>query len=289
MRGQQGGQRTGVYGTIFEDARAFAQALSSELSSRQTEALSIGDGVSLTLQRYGEVMGLDVPMTVRSNLTNPSGAEARAKAHLDAGGDVFGAFEGRWNGQWHNREASGAERNAGTFDHDWQRTGATREGGSILAQPVVMGAHDPSAPRPAAGGGAQTSGPTAAINAVDRESGIITGAVGVRDGAAERPHAGYFVNAQTLIWVARESADGPDILYSCFFEHRRPSAAGASSATTGSIPAGAYVIMGLQFRWQRPSSWRDGGAGPRAGALRFERLMGGLYTNPLSASRGMSP
>jgi hypothetical protein len=267
MRAQQTGTRTGTYGDIFEDAKAFAAQLQSMVTSHQAEAVQLASGVSLTLSAYGTLMGHPVASTIQTNLSNPKQAEDRAKAHIDAGGDVFGAFEGRWQGQWHNRAADGSDQNVGTFDHDWQATAPADAGSDILAQPVVMGAHDPSVAAPAHGSGAQTSRPDAAINAVDRQTGMITGAVGVSGGAAQRPHAGYFVDERTLIWVARESNDPDNVLYSCFFEHRRPDT--ASSGTSGTIPAGGYVIMGLQFRWSRASR-----------RATFERLMGGLYTTP---------
>jgi hypothetical protein len=286
LRGQQNGERTGTYGTIFEDAKAFASALAEQLKSRLGEKLPLSSQVTLSLREYGSMMGLSVPSTVKTNLENPTQGEARAKNHIKGGGDVFKAFEGRGRGQWNRRENDDSTHVDGTFDHDWQPTEPSQAGSQVLTQPVVMGGYDASQPARGANQGIQSGSPSAAVNAVDKDTGIITGAVGVNQGKAARPHAGYFVNDRTLIWVARENESSGGILYSCFFEHRRPSAAsagqgaqpgaagGSGGATAQAVPAGSYVIMGLQFIWNRSTQ-----------RLSVQRLMGGLYTTPPSQKK----
>jgi hypothetical protein len=162
-------------------------------------------------------------------LTDPAAAEARARAFLDGGGDVFAAFAGTWTGLWHSVgfdepwQARAGER----YDHRWS---PTLRAGALELQPVVMGLHDPDAPE----GTFAPVHQTEALNAVERASGRLLGAVGIdaATGRAARPHVGYFIEATTLVWVAREGAGA---LYSCFYEQREAPA--------------RYAIAGVQLVW----------------------------------------
>ncbi|VAW64397.1 hypothetical protein MNBD_GAMMA11-3269, partial [hydrothermal vent metagenome] len=174
--------------------------------------------------------------------------------------DPFAAFEGRWRGIWY---ANPADTQGFANDHDWQPTGPVMvgpvlpgPGNDIRVQPVVMGPL--AAGEPVRTTGINTSGPAqAAINAVDRSTGIITGAVVTYNGSGTnrqrfiRQHVGYFLNERTLIWVARENTS----LRSCFIEHRTPD--------------NIYYIMGLQFNWNSQNQ-----------TLSPATVMGGRYTRP---------
>jgi hypothetical protein len=270
---------TSRFEEVFAAAARFAEPLAQAIEVRRDVPVTIDDsGRPATFAGYGGELG-DAPWDlVRVLLGDRAEAEARARAHLAAGGDVFGAFEGRWRGAWYAQSPTGAPYPATLYDHDWGPTGPA---GDLLVQRVVMGpwagapAGVPAAVHTPAGvpaavhtpaQGIYSTAPEAAINAVAPATGRITGGVGVDAGRTRRPHAGFFVDERTLLWVAREGApeglgDATAACYSCFFEHR-----------TGD---GRYVIMGIQF------AWGDGGGAE--GGLDVRLLMGGVYERPRSS------
>lgn len=115
-------------------------------------------------------------------------------------------------------------------DHHWHTPDVLETDPSIHVQAVVMGEWDPES------GGRKDS--TVTANAVSYETGLVMGAVGLRDGAAARPHVGFYIDAQTLLWVVLES-QGVHPVYSVYWER-------ASGA--------AYTIEGVGFAWDRASS-----------------------------------
>lgn len=256
---------------VFAAATRFAEPLAQALEvcrAVPVNPMRIDDsGPLATFEGYGVTLGVTPWDLVRTLLGDRAVAEARARAHLAAGGDVFAAFQGRWRGAWYSQSAAGVSDPPAIYDHDW---GATEPLGELLVQPVVMGPWA-GAPEgvPAAvhtpGQGIHSARPEAALNAVHPGTGRITGGVGVRRGRTERPHVGYFVDAKTLLWVAREGeperiGGETTALYSCFFER--------------CAVGGRYLIMGLQFVWRSGAD--------RPGRLDVTLLMGGVYQRPLS-------
>ena len=245
------------FDSIFATAAEFAGPLRTAIRGIQDQAIPIrgADGDrQQTLVQYMDLLARSSPGlrgrsyadVVYENLSSRgAGAQQRAREHLEGGGDVFKAFEGRWRGTWVGRGVQNGRVQGGgigsgdrVYDHDWQRTEAAGDAGDNLqVQPVEMGEYASDAPARQPGQGTQSHAPQGAINAVDTDTGRITGGVGIHDGGgANQPCAGYFVDANTLLWVSHENGGQGD-LFTVFFEHG-----------TRDEPS-KYLIMGVQFRW----------------------------------------
>ncbi len=266
---QFGNRGNSEYGKLFEEARAFAGEIAAQMEALKTTEIRMLNGTdTMSFQRLSRMIDPRTPIWTHVSrlLGNPALAESAAIRSMLAqeragqNADPFAAFQGRWRGIWY---ANPGDTQGFANDHDWQATGPVLvgplppgPGSNVRVQPVIMGPL--AAGEPVRTTGINTTGPAqAAINAVDRSTGIITGAVVTYNGSGAnrqrfiRQHVGYFLNNRTLIWVAREHTS----LRSCFIEHR----------TADDI----YYIMGLQFNWNS-----------RSQTLSPATVMGGRYTQP---------
>ena len=131
--------------------------------------------------------------------------------------DLFRAFAGSWQGTWSQGEADSS------WVHEWYPPRVEAKTRGMLCQKVVIR------------GSGDTSGAYTAINSVCRQTGTILGAVGVRNGLAQRPHVGYLLGPRTLVWVALEGTGEGVRHYSVFVEW---------------LEDGAYHINGFEFEWR---------------------------------------
>lgn len=130
-------------------------------------------------------------------------AANKAKSASAAGEKIFAAFTGHWRGTWSQ------DGNTTEYDHAWDSPRDVSR--DMAVQIVSIGRWDSVT--------AKRLDPELGINTFDRKTGIIVGAVGYKDGVALRPHVGFYVDPQTLIWMAYEGESNGEPQYSLFLEH----------------------------------------------------------------------
>ncbi|MGD1855306.1 MAG: hypothetical protein ACFB2W_13765, partial [Leptolyngbyaceae cyanobacterium] len=233
------------YSRMFSDAKDIADVLASreQLGDVEVPLIAGGSAVRSLTERKQEIVD-----HLRSHRFTPSAtslAEDRARGRTDA----FDRFQGHWRGDWRQLGSCGTPVST-CQDHLWQETVADSTQSDLYIQRVQLG--DDS--RAYAQGAAVCSGftdiqrdiSTPAINAINITTGVIIGAVGVRetpdsDGIrSQRPHVGFYVSHGRLLWVAEENRSGDEITYSIFYEIRE-----------GTDTQALYTIQGFELRWHR--------------------------------------
>jgi len=194
------------YNNIFLHAKSFANQISSIINNNSM----------FPKEAAAEVL------TALNGGKNGVSSE-RAREAIDNGVVIFGAFKGDWRGEWHQGGSSN------TYDHEWHTPKPIEENEDIFCQAVVMGEWDEEK--------GERKSNTIAINSVDSITGTIVGAVGFKNNASERPHAGYFVDENTLIWVALEGGSPNYPYYSLFYEYFKAD------------QLAGYFIKGIGFTW----------------------------------------
>jgi len=124
----------------------------------------------------------------------------RARQAANSGTQLFESFHGQWEGKWHQDDDE-----LDVFHH-WHSPENLSKYDNIIVQAVFMG-------KPVIG-----KARTVAINSLSKTSGIILGAVGIKEGLVQRPHIGFYVDSNTLIWIALERSFGEEREYSLFYE-----------------------------------------------------------------------
>lgn len=176
------------YNEIFTDAAAFAPQLTVLMRSAQFPIPE--NSKSVRMEKFP-----DPPYTPQNfrEILEGKGDGPAEKACKDLmrefGYDVFHGFQGEWRGFWH-QDGKTTENH-----HFWNRREKIR--GDIDVQRVVI----------------YGDSPEAGVNALNRNTGVIAGAVG-----EDRPHVGYHAGLGKLVWVAKEHEYGDKIGYSCFYE-----------------------------------------------------------------------
>jgi hypothetical protein len=234
-----------VYKALFIDGASLAPSLAALLKERKDEKVRVAENQWLSFQGFGEILSVDCAKVLQSHLIDSSLSRAKAKRFLAKGGDPFAAFTGSWDGTYYQgvtqqTEADGQIGTRGDYKHEWQETKEIES--RWLMQPVFI--TDKS-----------NHSLTVAVNSASKETGEMVGAVEYNK-KITRPHAGYFVDPSTILWVVAEpNGTRAEPRFSFFFEHITPQR--------------VYLLLGVQFRWSRAAQ-----------KLIFEQFMGGSYQAP---------
>ena len=235
------------YDQIFKDATAIAAALVAANEPGQVSVPVLGgepENRTIPLQELRD------HIKAGRDINGPAARKARIRKY------AFDLFEGKWRGHWRQRQHCGEEKNQVNHqntcqDHHWQGTAPVAGNSPIWVQPVVMGADSREyAENPEKNCLEQDAGGRDfndyAINMVDTVTGNIFGATSLMekpgsDGVrSARPHIGFYVDYNKLIWVAEEYRDGNEALYSVFYE--------IGEADDNDAPI--YTILGFDFKWK---------------------------------------
>ncbi len=249
------------YQAIYADGVAIAAALAADLPMVGVPGL---DGVV-----QNTAFPRDPVHAALAEGRNAFGRHASA-AHYHR--FVFDCFEGRWRGHWRQDYGCGIF-SAVCQDHEWRASQPLSAGSDVLWQEVLLG--DDSVPYRSDASGDYLSGPPGrrdrdeyAANLVDAAKGWIVGAVG--QGAAPqngrisaRPHVGWYLDSQTLVWLAQEGLDGDRVTYSIFHEHINGDGQGHPQ----------YTILGLELVWNRATNQLEGELKTKGG--RYRKLLSG--------------
>jgi hypothetical protein len=234
-----------VYKALFTDGTSLAPSLAALLKARKDEKIRVAENQWLSFQGFSEVLSVDCAKVVQSHLIDSSLSRAKAKRFLAEGGDLFAAFTGSWDGAYYQgvtqqTEADGKIGTRGDYQHEWQET--KEIGSEWLMQSVFII-------------NKSNHNLTVAVNSASKETGEIVGAVEYNK-KITRPHAGYFVDQSTILWmVAEPNGTLAEPRFSFFIEHITPQR--------------VYLLLGVQFRWSRAAQ-----------KLIFEQFMGGSYQAP---------
>lgn len=112
----------------------------------------------------------------------------------------FNNFSGKYVGSWHQHKSNNSEESSDWYA-DWSRVNIEER---FYHQPVVIRKKIKQLEFETGMDG---------INSYDTQSGVILGNVCASKNQ-DRPHLGYFVDENTLIWLAKE----PDGNYGLFYE-----------------------------------------------------------------------
>ena len=245
------------YNDIFTQARAFASAL-NQRDELPSATIPLIDGRT-------EDRGFNKAEIVEHLQTNADRSGLAAdKAKTKTG--AFDPFQGKWRGNWRQKNECGTYANI-FQDHDWRQTTQMVDQAGIYAQSVLLGADS----RPYASGfdgDSFTLEPgrdvdTPAVNAINIQTGVIVGAVGVAAQADDdglrtpRPHVGFYVDDGKLLWVAEEQRTDTESVYSVFYELREQR-----------DNREVYTIQGFEFRWHRGDQRLVGELTPKGGQYR---------------------
>jgi hypothetical protein len=241
------------YARLFADAHQFADALSTLPPAEIPTVAGPLAPRSFDLE--------EIQTHLRHHGQPESLAETKARGRTDA----FDSFRGHWRGDW--RQKSDCPTAFRTCqDHQWDNTVELDGQPQIYIQRVRLG--DDSRPyrEGAAACAAITEGDRdltlPAINLINIQTGVIVGAVGLRDAAdrgvvAQRPHVGFYIAPGRLLWVAEESLsdDGNEVTYSVFYEIREGD----------TVDQPLYTIQGFEFKWHRGENQIQGDITTKAG------------------------
>ncbi len=230
------------YNAIFDDAKLFSDALASQELTPATVPTTEGTLANHSFTRPEIIAHL-------KSHRDPEGlANAQAKGKTNA----FDPFQGHWRGDWRQKNSCGFSLNE-CQDHDWRPTAALNTDPDIYVQPVVLGPDSrPNADPPRSCFDFETGRDRdfPAMNAINIKTGVIIGAVGVKDQPDEqgiqsqRPHVGFYIEHGKLLWVAEEHRTDDVVTYSVFYEISQ----GEERET---VDDQRYTIIGFQFGWHR--------------------------------------
>ena len=253
------------YDSIITDAQNIAAALATKTPPASAEIYKINGKV--------ESRNFDHSALQKHLASGRTGlAPTKSKGKKDA----FDAFEGKWRGHWYAGWGCATPKQAVCQDHQWDKTVVK---GDLALQPVVMGSDsrslgiegkscldlEPDATKPF------RDRDNFGINAINFKTGVILGSVDLRTAADDdgvwgaRPHVGFWVDKNTLIWVAEESREKDTSYYSVFWEKGENG--------PGNVPV--YTIIGFQFSWHRANKAFVGGF----------TAMGGQYRKALTTAQ----
>ncbi len=247
------------YQAIYRDGQAIAAALPAALPNVGLPELD------------GSVSDTPYPReAVSAALAEGRNAAASHAQAAHYARFAFEFFEGRWRGHWRQDYGCGIVLSV-CQDHEWRATQPVAPGSDTLWQEVLLG--DDSQPYRSDASGDYLNGPTGrrdrdqyAVNLIDAARGYIVGAVGQNAAPqngriSQRPHVGWFLDYQTLVWLALEGIDGDRVTYSIFHERVDADAEGRPQ----------YSILGLELVWNRANSSLEGGVKTKAG--RYRKLL----------------
>lgn len=247
------------YQAIYRDGIAIAAALPAAVP-----AIGVPELTGTTMD---VAFPLDAVRTAMAEGRDPAGRHAQAARN---GHFVFELFEGRWRGHWRQ------DYGCGIFfpvcqDHEWRATQPVAPGSHLLWQEVLLG--DDSAPYKTGASGDYLSGPAGrrdrdqyAVNLVDTAKGWLVGAVGLsptpQNGRiSQRPHVGWYLDFQTLVWLAQERVEGDRVTYSLFHER----------VDVRNLGNPQYTILGLELVWNRATAQVEGEFKAKGG--RYRKLL----------------
>ncbi|MGB3201793.1 MAG: hypothetical protein WBA99_12880 [Nodosilinea sp.] len=241
------------YARLFADAHQFADALSSLPSASIPAVAGSLDARPFDLDE------------IKTHLRHHGRPQSIAETKGQGRNDAFDPFRGHWRGDW--RQQSDCPTAFRTCqDHQWGDTVALATQPHLYVQRVRLGEDS----RPYREGAEACTALTdatrdvtqPALNLINIETGVIVGAVGLRETpdrgtVAQRPHVGFYIAPGRLLWVAEEhlSADGSEVTYSVFYEIREGD----------SVDQPLYTIQGFELRWHRGESRIQGEITTKAG------------------------
>lgn len=241
------------YARLFADAHQVADALSSLPAASIPTVAGPLDARPFELDE------------IKTHLRHHGRPQSVAETKGQGRNDAFDPFRGHWRGDW--RQKSDCPIAFRTCqDHQWGDTVALATQPHLYVQRVRLGEDS----RPYREGAEACTALTdatrdvtqPALNLINIETGVIVGAVGLRETpdrgtVAQRPHVGFYIAPGRLLWVAEEhlSADSNEVTYSVFYEIREGDA----------VDQPLYTIQGFELHWHRGESRIQGEITTKAG------------------------